>query len=73
MDCVEHVEAERTRLEGRRVSATFHLAVIEQALRFIPSRLPDSGTDFPAEQAMEVRAACLEALEALADLKSNDL
>ncbi len=67
MDCIRLINSERRRLDERTLSPAFHLAVIEKALRFIDEQLPGAGTRLQAEEAAELRSACEEALEALAD------
>lgn len=71
MDCIRQISSERRRLDERTLSPAFHLAVIEKALQFIDEQLPRVGTRLQAEEAAELRAACEEALEALADLRTG--
>ncbi len=47
------------------------VSAIKKVLRFIDEQLPRAGTRVPAEAAAELRAACEEALEALADLRTD--
>ncbi len=65
MDCISGIEIEFTRLDGRPVSPAFHLTQIEKALKFIHECLPD-GAD-----ALEIREACADALEAVAQLHAR--
>lgn len=69
MDCIRLINSERRRLEERAVSPAFHMAVIEKALRFISEHLAGANRRLAPEEAAELRAACEEALEALADLQ----
>ncbi|WP_291044213.1 hypothetical protein [Hyphomonas sp.] len=71
MDCIRQISSERRRLDERTLSPAFHLAVIEKALRFIDEQLPGPGARLQADEAAELRAACEEALEALADLRTG--
>ena len=68
MDCIRLIRSEHARLVGRSLAPAFHLAVIEEALKFISGRL---GSPRPLEddERRELGAACIEALEALADLQ----
>jgi hypothetical protein len=70
MDCIRQISSERRRLDERGLSSAFHLTVIEKALQFIDVQLPRAGKRLLAEDAAELRAACAEALEAIADLRS---
>ncbi|MFN3911079.1 hypothetical protein [Hyphomonas sp.] len=65
MDCIVGPEHEWERLDGRPVSAAFHLAEIRQALQFIRSNLPAT------LDVSEIDAACGDALEALACLTAR--
>jgi hypothetical protein len=67
MDCIRLIRSEHARLDGRPLAPAFHLAVIEEALKFISGRL---GSTRPLEddERLELGAACNEALEALAHL-----
>ena len=67
MDCVGLIDSERLQLEGRPVSRGFHLAIIEQALLYISASLKEPSAPTNAE---EMKAACDEALEALAELRN---
>ena len=71
MDCIRLISSERRRLAERTLSPAFHLVVIEKALRFIDEQLPHAGTGLQADEAAELRAACEEALEVLADLRTG--
>jgi hypothetical protein len=62
MDCIVGPEHEWERLDGRPVSAAFHLAEIRQALLFIRSSLPAN------VEVSEIDSACGDPLEALACL-----
>jgi hypothetical protein len=70
MDCIGLIDTERLQLDGRPVSISFHFAIIEQALLYISGALKE-----PAAPATvgEMQAACDEALEALAELRTASL
>ncbi|MFN7164273.1 MAG: hypothetical protein ACK4P2_05585 [Hyphomonas sp.] len=68
MDCIRLIRSERRRLDDRKVSAAFHLAVIEQALHLVADQL--AAERLRREEAGELQAACAEALEALAELRA---
>jgi len=70
MDCIRLIRSEHARLEGRTLAAAFHLAVIEEALHYISARLAGSGGCLEPQDRMELRAACTDALAALADLRA---
>ena len=65
MDCILDAEIEFARLDGRPVSAAFHLAQIQSALQFILERLPEGAGGH------EIREACADVLEALAALNAR--
>lgn len=67
MDCIGHIDTERLKLDGRPVSNSFHFAIIEQALLYISASLKEPSAPTNAE---EMKAACDEALEALAELRN---
>lgn len=71
MDCIHGITSERNRLDDRKVSAAFHMAVIEEALQFIAAQIGGSDTGFGASLAKEMRAACDDALEAMAELRTS--
>jgi hypothetical protein len=62
MDCIRPIISQRRRLDARRLSPAFHLAVIEKASRFIDEQRPRAGTGLQAAKAAELRAASKEAL-----------
>ncbi len=68
MDCIRLIDSERLRLDGRPVSGNFHLSIIEQTLLYISAGL---GEAFTPENIEEMQAACHEALEALAELRTS--
>lgn len=70
MDCIGHIDTERLKLDGRPVSNSFHFAIIEQALLYISGALKEPAA--PANVG-EMQAACDEALEALAELRTASL
>jgi len=69
MDCIQLIRSEHARLEGRPLAPAFHMAVIEEALHFINSRITSSDSALEPQDRQEIAAACTEALEALADLR----
>ncbi len=70
MDCIRLIRSEQARLEGRPLAASFHLAVIEEALQYVSARIAGSGGCLDLQDRMELRAACTDALGALADLRA---
>jgi hypothetical protein len=73
MDCIRLIRSEHARLEGRPLANAFHLAVIEEALHYINTRIASSDGPLEPEDRQELGAACTEALEALADLRTSAL
>lgn len=71
MDCIRQISSERQRLDDRKVSPAFHLAVIEEALRFLADQLAATSARRLHADAGELRAACEDALEALAELRTT--
>ena len=69
MDCIRQIISERRRLDDRQVSPAFHLAVIEEALRFMSSQIPEIGRPLLPQEAFELQAACADALDAIHDLR----
>lgn len=67
MDCIGLINSERLKLDGRPVSRSFHLSIIEQTLLYISAGLREP---FVPENIEEMQAACHEALEALAELRT---
>lgn len=67
MDCIGLINSERLKLDGRPVSRSFHLSIIEQTLLYISAGLREP---FAPENIEEMQAACDEALEALAELRT---
>lgn len=70
MDCIRQISSERQSLDDRKVSPAFHLAVIEEALRFLADELASPGACRLHAETGELRAACVDALEALAELRT---
>ena len=71
MDCIRLIRSEHARLEGRPLAPAFHLAVIEEALHYLNARISCSDSLLRPEDREELGAACAEALEALANLKTS--
>lgn len=71
MDCIHRITSEQNRLDDRKVSASFHIAVIEEALRYIAAQIGGSDVSSAFNSAMEMRAACDDALEAVAELRTS--
>jgi hypothetical protein len=71
MDCIQIANSERARLSGRTVSFAFHLAVLERALEFISAHFDNPGPLPILVPLQELRAACEEALEAVAELRAS--
>ncbi|MBK8199479.1 MAG: hypothetical protein IPK75_14085 [Acidobacteria bacterium] len=67
MNCIFDITGERTRLDNRDVSAAFHLAVIDEALKLIAAHVASSEGD----AAPELREACEEARESIAELRAR--
>lgn len=65
MNCMPDFDSERQKLDGRRASAAFELAIIEHAVRYVQEHLVANGAD------AEPVAACDDALEAVAALKAR--
>jgi|JI10StandDraft_1071094.scaffolds.fasta_scaffold190249_2 hypothetical protein len=67
MNCIFDITGERTRLDNRDVSAAFHLAVIDEALKLIAAHVASS----ESHAAPELREACEEARESIAELRTR--
>lgn len=65
MNCMPDFDSERQKLNGRRASAAFELAIIEYAVRYVQEHLSATGAE------TEPLAACDDALEAVAALKAR--
>jgi hypothetical protein len=65
MDCITGPESDWESLDGRPVSAAFHLEEIRQALHFMRSNIP-ANTDLS-----EIEAAYQDALQALSHLSAR--
>lgn len=70
MNCIRLIRSEHARLKGRMLSAAPHLAVIEEALHYVSAPLSGSGGFPGAQDRMQLRAACTDALGELADLRA---
>ena len=68
MDCIGIINSERLKLDGRPVSRSFHLSIVEQTLLYLSAGLREP---FTPENIEEMQAACHEALEALAELRAS--
>jgi hypothetical protein len=73
MDCIRLIRSEHARLEGRPLAPAFHMAVIEEALHYLNARITNSNGPLEPDERQELGAACTEALEALADLRTSRL
>jgi hypothetical protein len=71
MDCIRVIRSEHARLEGRSLAPAFHMAVIEEALHYINTRIHSLSGPLDPEDRHELGAVCTEALEALADLRTS--
>lgn len=73
MDCIRLIRSEHARLEGRPLAPAFHLAIIEEALHYIDTRISKSNGPLEPDERLELGAACRDALDALADLRTSRL
>lgn len=73
MDCIRLIRSKHARLEGRPLAPAFHMAVIEEALHYMNTRISSSNGSLEPDERQELGAACTEALEALAELRISRL
>lgn len=69
MNCAPQFPVVGERLDGRPVSAAFHLKVIEDSIRFMTRYLESPPPGVSSADRSELREACTEALDALAELR----